>query len=1366
MKVLQKGTREITCLAVFLLCIIGTNFSHLNAQSLPTVKGMIIDENGVPMPNVTISVMQFKTTDKLKITQTGPQGQFYFYDLPLVYEYMVLVENTNSSLYPPQYWGQEANTKNPPLYPIKLEENFIFSVLIELEQAPIDNSIPVNTYHGAIDGVLRTEDGTPFPNVKVVVTTVSELNPVAETVTDIEGNFILYQVPAGHPHYLHFIPGSNTGYPEQWLGNNNITTKNPNFSLEVYPFDTWMTGEMWLSQNPDTINDTTFNAMIKITLQDSTNNIIQPYGDITLYADWGYVESKNIDPSMSMPIEFYNLPTGNYSIFLAINNYPSQFYNPDGNTVGDFFNFYLSENETKDFYIPLTMHPEDTNAVANFYGSVKNRMGEPLGNAEVAVHRVDDMMWDPWFNIPNPWSEYSAKTDANGNYEIYNVRPGEYVIFAFTENENYTPAFYPNTSNFKEAKRIPIQNYNDTYQLEFMLEKGSSLSGWVKNATTNEGIGKIRVDAYNCMSDNAENYSFHHESKTDVNGFFIMRGLPNGRWHIGSWDEENIYYQVGYNEEDIEITYPQDFQLSKYILMKAGGNLTGKYSIPNVNYLDGWNLGRLFIYPEDFNQVNDTIFDEFEHRYIGIHKENDSSNTYMTEVIPEGKWRMAISPNAWIDHDSIDINKNFIPFLKWKFIDNALTFQSTQPLLIEPYQQKNLDISFETGGYILFGTIKSEKGEDFGWNSITNTWEKNYNIRVFIKDSDELLQVSESFDLRNNRFYIPGLVSGQQYYLEVWADGYPDQWWVTNDSAVGKDEMALPYEFSTSSFKPLTMFLLVDPIGSDDPWDGPSYLKNIKLKPAGLSSIRMSWSPSPPEDKVERYVIFRLKNATEDLFELSEDSSHWKPIDEDSIMSLVDSFNVADTDTFFVDTTAIPFVKYMYVAFGVNAKGNMGEALPAHIPLSAYFTEITYKNFTNSMYVKPHMWQMVGVCGLDSITGLTTTSTTGILEMYAWDETADSTKLYSYYQPREKVTPTRGVWIYSSESIPLKMSEKAFNNLIPKKNNISIKVNEGWNQISSPFPYEVAPLWLGNTYTAWEWIAGENKYIEAKTIKPWKAYWIKSDIAKTLSISHIPAIATKREPSRLRQSIGWELKVSLTGETSSDPVNFIGTLPKELNTILKNTSAEPPPAFDYPHLYFVNGREKCAKLYHYSSVVPEEKIEWKVGISPAAQSMVVTVSSLSSVPEQVSVFWLDNEKLINLRMNNTIEIAPHSETRYGYIIATANPADVALFTGKFRLRPNYPNPFIRSTTLEFTVPYRWNKDGSKSENDYRKIALNVYNVSGRLVATILSGYAKIGHHRRVWDGKSNSGRFLPSGMYIARLTGGDFSKSIRMFKVK
>jgi len=949
------------------------------------------------MRETNITVIKFGSTDILSQTTTDLQGQFYIADVPLVHEYQIWIEPNTISGYPSQYWGQGMNTRYPPADPIKLDYNFIFTVLIELTQFPSDTSIPVDNYFGAMEGRLTTENGLPFPNVKVVVTTVNEQNPVVETKTDAEGNFLLYHVPSGHPHNLQFIPAITVGYPIQFLNQNNETTLNPIYSLDVFAFDTWMFGDIYLSQNPDTgSNDTTFNGSVKVTLLDSTNNVLKTYGYIALYADWGHVANIHIDPNFMMPVEFHNLPEGNYSVFMDIDYYPPQFYNPDGNTVEDLYRFYLGNNETKQFTTVVTMHPDDSNATPNIKGKVTGPNGLPLRKARISAINKDQATNQQWIHFPNFWADYSVETDDNGEYVFYNMHGGEYALVALVENGNYVGEIYNDVLTFQNAEFITVGN-NETKEASFELDSGSIVIGWVKEKKNpNVGIQGLRVNLW-IDHDGQSDPSINYETKTDQDGKFIFMGIPDNRYHVDVWDQNGIYYRVDDNWEDIEIFGPVTYILKNTILMEAGGHLYGHFKMPDVNNTDRWNLGRIFLSPKDLSQISDTIENIYEHHYIGIHRENDSSDLYRTDVIPIGDWRMAIVPQPWFNFDSLNINQDFIPFLKWSYIDNALTSQSTKIITIQEKATIKETIEFQKGGFVVFGSIEGEKGENFGWNSATGMWEKGYHVSVYIKDiiqdSVRFIQVSESYDIRDNRFYLPGLVDGQEYYFEAWAEDYPDQWWVTSADTFSTaiPDSAKPYTFKASTtFNKLRIYVKENPQGHD-PWneEGPSYIKNFKIKPAGLTSVHLSWSPSPPEDKVEHYVIFRLKNASESLFKMSEDSTHWEPIDENSIMMLVDSFSVANTDTFFVDTTVIPFVKYMYVVFGFDDKGHDGEALPIHIPLSTYFAEISYSTFTNSVEVKPNLWQMVGVCGLDS---LTTTTTTGVLEMFTWDETADSSK--------------------------------------------------------------------------------------------------------------------------------------------------------------------------------------------------------------------------------------------------------------------------------------------------------------------------------------------------------------------------------------
>lgn len=77
---------------------------------------------------------------------------------------------------------------------------------------------------------------------------------------------------------------------------------------------------------------------------------------------------------------------------------------------------------------------------------------------------------------------------------------------------------------------------------------------------------------------------------------------------------------------------------------------------------------------------------------------------------------------------------------------------------------------------------------------------------------------------------------------------------------------------------------------------------------------------------------------------------------------------------------------------------------------------------------------------------------------------------------------------------------------------------------------------------------------------------------------------------------------------------------------------------------------------------------------------------------------------------------------------------------KLKLEQNAPNPFNPETSIAFTIP-----GGSP------KATLQVYDLSGRLVATLLDG--AVGSDRQIvtWNGRDGRGEGLASGIYFARL---------------
>ncbi|MBU4486849.1 MAG: T9SS type A sorting domain-containing protein [Candidatus Delongbacteria bacterium] len=77
-----------------------------------------------------------------------------------------------------------------------------------------------------------------------------------------------------------------------------------------------------------------------------------------------------------------------------------------------------------------------------------------------------------------------------------------------------------------------------------------------------------------------------------------------------------------------------------------------------------------------------------------------------------------------------------------------------------------------------------------------------------------------------------------------------------------------------------------------------------------------------------------------------------------------------------------------------------------------------------------------------------------------------------------------------------------------------------------------------------------------------------------------------------------------------------------------------------------------------------------------------------------------------------------------------------------KLYQNYPNPFNPATTISFDLSLN------------TAVQLNVYDLKGSLVRTLLNEKMKMGRYSIIWDGKDNIGNSLSSGVYYINLMTG------------
>ncbi len=128
---------------------------------------------------------------------------------------------------------------------------------------------------------------------------------------------------------------------------------------------------------------------------------------------------------------------------------------------------------------------------------------------------------------------------------------------------------------------------------------------------------------------------------------------------------------------------------------------------------------------------------------------------------------------------------------------------------------------------------------------------------------------------------------------------------------------------------------------------------------------------------------------------------------------------------------------------------------------------------------------------------------------------------------------------------------------------------------------------------------------------------------------------------------------------------------------------------------------------------------------------------------------------------NRIRVDPNDPRRiyaatYGYGVlryyrtATAVEEPGASAPNASALHQNYPNPFNPSTTITFQI------------RQAGKVAIRIHDVHGRLVRTLLDEHKPAGEFSVIWNGRDDTGQRVASGIYVYRLTAGNFAEAKKM----
>jgi len=104
----------------------------------------------------------------------------------------------------------------------------------------------------------------------------------------------------------------------------------------------------------------------------------------------------------------------------------------------------------------------------------------------------------------------------------------------------------------------------------------------------------------------------------------------------------------------------------------------------------------------------------------------------------------------------------------------------------------------------------------------------------------------------------------------------------------------------------------------------------------------------------------------------------------------------------------------------------------------------------------------------------------------------------------------------------------------------------------------------------------------------------------------------------------------------------------------------------------------------------------------------------------------------------------------------------------FQLFGTYPNPFNQQTVIRFQVSgVRFQGSGVREQVlGGARVTLQIYNILGQLVVTLIDEEKQPGEYRVIWNGKDIKGNDVPSGLYFYRMHAGDFTDVKKMILLR
>ena len=332
---------------------------------------------------------------------------------------------------------------------------------------------------------------------------------------------------------------------------------------------------------------------------------------------------------------------------------------------------------------------------------------------------------------------------------------------------------------------------------------------------------------------------------------------------------------------------------------------------------------------------------------------------------------------------------------------------------------------------------------------------------------------------------------------------------------------------------------------------------------------------------------------------------------------------------------------------------------------------------------------------------------------------------------------TLGYWLKFSGA-------QAIRQLGTKRTKDTVHVKSSWNLIGTlgnPVPtstFTVQPG--GNHLSVFFGYAGA--YFVEDTLQPSKAYWVKADLDGSF-YQESPAMMPKITPPAVAIK---EFNTLVISDKDGHSQKLYFGQDTEGKMLMRDYEMPPPG----PEASDFNVRYASGRILEAYPPVVNAGMEFGISINAKSAPLKLSWNIVNPQGKRFTIVDASGKAMKTQEIAGTGEALIKSAGNL-HLNLTVNGGSMPK---EFALSQNYPNPFNPSTKLEISLP----------QAAYLEVL--VYNILGQKVATLASEMRDAGYHSVIWNGTTQGGAPVASGIYFVRMnatpaSGGEGFNAVR-----